>query len=289
MRIAITRAVSPALAKCELSYIDRQPIDAVLAAAQHDAYERRLAAHGCKVIRIAEAPDMPDGVFVEDAAVVLDDLAIITRPGAISRRAETTSVAAALERFRPLRTIEAPATLDGGDVLAIDGKLYIGLSQRTNTAAIRQINAVPSPAAEPALSEAEGRHPLPRERAAANSEPSPLGEGGPKGRVRGVPVRFQNCLHLKSAVTLIGERTLLMNPQWVDAGQFGDFEVIPVDDKEPFGANALRLDDILLYSASYPRTRRLLESRGFHVETLDLFELEKAEAGVTCCSLIFSE
>jgi dimethylargininase len=281
VRIAITRAVSPALAKCELSYIDRQPINAVRAAAQHDAYERRLAAHGCKVIRIAEAPDMPDGVFVEDAAVVLDDLAIITRPGAISRRAETASVSAALERFRPLRTIEAPATLDGGDVLAIDGKLYIGMSQRTNMAAIRQINAVPSPAAS--------RHPLPRERAAANSEPSPLGEGGPKGRVRGVPVRFQNCLHLKSAVTLIGERTLLMNPQWVDAGQFGDFEVIPVDDKEPFGANALRLDDILLYSASYPRTRRLLESRGFHVETLDLFELEKAEAGVTCCSLIFSE
>jgi len=281
MRIAITRAVSPAIGACELSYVQRQGIDASLAAAQHDEYERRLAAHGCKVIRIAEAPDMPDGVFVEDAAVVLDGLAIITRPGAISRRAETESIAAALAQFRPLRRIEAPATLDGGDVLAIDGKLYAGLSQRTNMAAVQQLNTLPSPAAS--------RHPLPRERALSWRQPSPSGEGGPKGRVRGVPIRFQNCLHLKSAVTHIGERTLLLNPQWVDAGQFRDFEVIAVDAQEPFGANALRLDDILLYSASYPRTRRLLESRGFHVETLDLFELEKAEAGVTCCSLIFSE
>jgi dimethylargininase len=245
VRIAITRAVSPAIAECELSYIGRQPIDARRAAVQHDAYERRLAAHGCKVIRIAEAPEMPDGVFVEDAAVVLDDLAIITRPGAISRRAETESVATALKGFRPLHRIESPATLDGGDVLAIDGTLYVGLSQRTSMAALQQLNAV--------------------------------------------PIRFQNCLHLKSAVTQIGERTLLMNPQWVDAGQFRDFDVIAVDAQEPFGANALRLDDILLYSASYPRTRRLLESRGFQVETLDLFELEKAEAGVTCCSLILSE
>jgi dimethylargininase len=260
MRVAITRAVSPVIGQCELSYVDRRPIDASRASAQHDEYERRLAAHGCKVTRIADAPDMPDGVFVEDAAVVLDDVAIITRPGAESRRTETESVAAALERFRPLRRIESPATLDGGDVLAIDGTLYVGLSQRTNMAAIDQLT---------------------------NSEPSPLGEGGPKGRVRGV--RFQNCLHLKSAVTQIAERTLLMNPQWVDAGQFRDFEIIAVDPHEPFAANALRIDDILLYSASYPRTRRLLESRGFHVETLDLFELEKAEAGVTCCSLIFSE
>jgi len=262
--------VSPALSRCELSYVDRQPIDASRATAQHDEYERRLAAHGCKVIRIAEAPDMPDGVFVEDAAVVLDDVAIITRPGAVSRRDETESVATALERFRPLRRIEPPATLDGGDVLAIDGTLYVGLSQRTNMAAIEQLNARPSPAA-------------------ANSAPSPSGEGGPKGRVRGVPIRFDGCLHLKSAITQIGERTLLMNPQWVDASQFRDFEIIAVDAQEPFAANALRIDDILLYSASYPRTRRLLESRGFHVETLDLFELEKAEAGVTFCSLIFSE
>ena len=242
MRIAITRAVSPAIGQCELSYIERRPIDFALAAVQHDEYERRLAAHGCRVVRIADAPDMPDGVCVEDTAIVMDTIAIITRPGAASRRGETESVAAALKKYRPLRSIESPATLDGGDVLVLDGKLHIGLSQRTNEAAVRQLDAT--------------------------------------------AVRFQNCLHLKSAVTQIAERTLLLNPDWVDRKQFPGFEVVAVE--EPFAANALRIDDTLLYSASYPRTRRLLEGRGFHVETLDLSELEKAEAGVTCCSLVFS-
>ena len=152
-------------------------------------------------------------------------------------------MAAALKAFRPLRYIEPPATLDGGDVLVLDGKLYVGVSQRTNEAAIGQLGAT--------------------------------------------AIRFQNCLHLKSAVTQIGDHTLLLNPDWLDPKQFPGFEIIAVE--EPFAANALRLDDTLLYSASYPRTRRLLEGRGFQVETLDLSELEKAEAGVTCCSLVFSE
>ena len=244
MRIAITRAVSPEIGRCELSYIERQPIDASLAAAQHDEYERQLAVLGCKVVRAADAPTMPDAVFVEDAAVVLDDAAIITRPGAESRRGETDSVAAVLERYRPLRRIEPPATVDGGDVLVVGGDLYVGLSQRSNMAAVQQLN--------------------------------------------GFPIRFQGCLHLKSAVTLIGDRTLLLNRGWVDAAQFRGFNIIDVDPQEPHGANALRIGDALIYSASYPRTRRLLEGRGFQVLALDLSELEKAEAGVTCCSLIFS-
>jgi dimethylargininase len=242
VRIAITRPVSPSIGQCELSYIERQPIDFDRAAVQHEEYERRLAAHGCRVVRIADEPDMPDAVFVEDAAVVLDDFAIITRPGAASRRGEIESMAAALKQYRPLRYIEPPGTLDGGDVLVINGKPHIGLSQRTNEAAVQQLDAI--------------------------------------------PIRFRNCLHLKSAVTQIAERTLLLNPAWVDPSQFPGSEIIAVE--EPFAANALRLDDTLLYSASYPRTRRLLEARGFHVETLDLSELEKAEAGVTCCSLVFS-
>src|SRR5437899_5064062 len=240
--IAITRPVSPSIGRCELSYIERQPIDFARASAQHDEYERRLAAHGLQIVRLAAAPDMPDAVFVEDAAIVLDDFAIITRPGAPSRRGETATVAEALKKFRPLRYIEPPATLDGGDVLVMDGRWYVGISQRTNEAAVRQLGAV--------------------------------------------PIRFRDCLHLKSAVTQIAERTLLLNPDWVDPKQFPGFEIVSVD--EPFAANALRIGDALLYSASYPRTRRLLEGRGFHVETLDLSEMEKAEAGVTCCSLLFS-
>jgi len=241
---AITRAVSPAIGNCELSWLERQPIDFLRAAEQHDEYERRLAAHGYRVIRVPDAPDMPDGVFVEDAAVVLHDVAIITRPGAVSRRGEVESVAAALRQYRPLRFIEAPATLDGGDVLVIDETLYVGISQRTSVDAVQQLAAI--------------------------------------------PIDFQNCLHLKSAVTRIAERILLLNPEWVDPRQFAGFEIITVDPQEPFAANALLLEDTLLYSGSYPRTRRRLEGRGFHTETLDLFELEKAEAGVTCCSLLFS-
>jgi len=241
--LAITRAVSPRIAQCELTFLQRRPIDPARAAAQHDVYERLLEAHGCTIVHVADVPEMPDGVFVEDAAIVMDDIAIITRPGAASRRGETESVAEALERYRPLRRIEAPATLEGGDVLVLDQKMCIGLSQRTNMAAVQQLDAI--------------------------------------------PIRFQNCLHLKSAVTVIGEKTLLLNPDWVDPKQFRGFECISVNASEPFAANALRIGDTILYSASNPRTRRALEMRGFHVEQVDISELEKAEASVTCCSLIF--
>ena len=243
MRLAITRALSPRIAQCELTFLPRQPIDPARAAAQHDVYERLLDAHGCTIVHVADVPELPDGVFVEDTSIVTDDIAIITRPGAASRRGETESVAVVLQRYRPLRRIEAPATLDGGDVLVLNQKMYVGLSHRTNMAAVQQLDAV--------------------------------------------PIQFQNCLHLKSAVTAIGENTLLLNPAWVDPKQFRGFECISVHPSEPFAANALRIDDTILYSASYPRTRRALEMRGCHIERVDVSELEKAEAGVTCCSLIF--
>jgi len=239
----MTRALSPSIAECELSYIERQPIDYRRAAAQHEKYEERLAALGCTLVHVAAEPDMPDAVFVEDAAIVTDTIAVITRPGAESRRGETESVASALARYRPLRRIEAPATVDGGDVLRIGDKLYAGISQRTNADGVWQLGAA--------------------------------------------PVRFSGCLHLKSAVTEIGDGVLLANPNWVDVEQFPDCEIVEIDSTEPFAANALRLGRILIYSASYPRTLRRLETRGFDVDVIDVSELEKAEAGVTCCSLIF--
>jgi dimethylargininase len=246
VRLAITRAVSPTISRCELSFIERRPIDASRAAAQHEVYERRLEARGCKVVRVTEASDMPDGVFVEDAAVVLDDVAIITRPGAASRRGEIESIAEVLQQFRPLLRIAPPATLDGGDVLRLGRRLYIGLSQRTNQDALAQLRNFDV-----------------------------------------VPVRFSDCLHLKSAVTQIDDGTLLLNPEWVDPKQFPGFEHVAVDPTEPWAANALPVGDYILYSASHPRTCRALEIRGYRVERIDVSELEKAEAGVTCCSLIF--
>jgi len=190
MRIAVTRALSPEISRCELSYIERQPIDFARASKQHDAYEQTLAAHGCTIVHAADAPDMPDGVFVEDAAIVTSTIAFIARPGAKSRRGETESIAEVLKSYRPLRRIEAPGTVDGGDVLRIGEKLFAGVSQRTNEDGVRQLGAI--------------------------------------------PIRFSGCLHLKSAVTEIGDGVLLANPKWVDVRQFPDCEVVEIDGGEPF-------------------------------------------------------
>jgi dimethylargininase len=249
--IALTRSVSASIASCELTHLDRQPIDVDHARAQHARYEEALAELCCWVERLPEQPDLPDAVFVEDVAVVLDELAIITRPGAPSRRPERRTVAQALQPHRRLFFIQAPGTLDGGDVLCLGKTLYVGLSQRSNQAAIEQMRVVLAP----------------------------LGY-----RVRGVPVR--GCLHLKSAICQVAERTLLINRDWVDADVFPEFDLIDVDPSEPYAANALHIDGAVVYGAAYPRTRERLEARDIDVYTVDVSELAKAEGAVTCCSLI---
>ena len=251
MRIAITRRVSASIGQCELTHLDRQPIDVDRARAQHWQYERALRALGCRVERLPEEPDLPDAVFVEDAAVVLDELAILTRPGAASRRRETRTVADALEPYRRLAPIRAPGTLDGGDVLRVGRTLYVGLSGRSNRAAVEQLRALLAP----------------------------LGYA-----VRGVEV--DGCLHLKSAVTRVAADTLLVNRDWLDASAFGGLRLVDVDPAEPTAANALHIGESVIYAAAYPRTRARLEDRGISVYTVDVSELAKAEGAVTCCSLI---
>ena len=250
MAIALTRALSPRIAECELTYLDREPVDYVRAAAQHDAYERLLEKHGCTLVHVDPAPEHADGVFVEDAAVVVDEVAVIMRPGAESRRDETDSVAKVLARYRPLLQIEAPATIDGGDVLRVDRNVFVGRGQRTNAEGIAQLSICLAPFG-----------------------------------YKVVATAFRGCLHLKSAVTMLDERTLLFNPDWVDA--IAGFEMIAVDSAEPFAANVLRLGDVVIVAAEHPRTRRLLEQRRYHVGTPAMSELMKAEAGVTCCSVVF--
>jgi dimethylargininase len=200
---------------------------------------------------LPEEPDLPDAVFVEDAAVVLPDLAIITRPGAPSRRPETPSVAAALARYRRLAQIEAPGTLDGGDVLVAGNNLYIGETQRSSGHAVEQVAELLRPSGY---------------------------------TVQSVPVT--GCLHLKSAVTLCGPDLLLVNPEWVDPGRFGGRSIVEVDPAEPYAANALLLDGGIIYPAAFPRTRARLRARGIAVHAIDCSELAKAEGAVTCCSLI---
>lgn len=252
MLIALTRAVSPRLAECELSFREREPIDVALAAEQHAEYERQLEVHGCRVVRVTAAPEMPDGVFVEDVAVVLHEIAIVTRPGAESRREETESIARALQPYRPIRHMSEPSTLDGGDVLRAGPTLFVGRSQRTNNRGIAELRD------------------LVREHGYAV-----------------VPTAFRDCLHLKSAVTQIAADTVLLNPNWVDPRQFAGLDTIAVDPQEPHAANILRIGETLFIPAEFPRTQRLLEDRGYRVEAIDVSELQKAEAGLTCCSVIF--
>ena len=249
---AITRAVSPSLNECELSFIERQPIDVARAIAQHEAYAACLESLGIRVIRLPAAPEFPDGVFVEDPALVLDEIAVITRPGAASRRGEAESLAEALAPFRPLRRIREPGTLEGGDVVRIGRALFVGRSARSNR---------------------EGMEQLARGTAAFGYT------------VEGVEIC--GCLHLKSACTYLGRETILANPNWVDLAPFAGCRVIEVARAEPAAADALAIGDTVILPASFPQTAGLLEQAGWRVMPVDVSELQKAEAGVTCMSVIF--
>ncbi|MEM9998680.1 MAG: dimethylargininase, partial [Bacteroidota bacterium] len=230
------------------------PIDLDRARVQHAAYERLLTELGCTVQQLATGPDLPDSVFIEDAAVVLDEIAVITRPGAASRRPETTAVAEALAAYRPLRaTIEPPGTLDGGDVLRLGRRLFVGASGRTNEAGFAQLRAIVAP------------H---------------------RYTVEAVPV--QGCLHLKTAVTAVGDGTVLLNPAWVEAARFARYDVIEIDPAEPFAANALLVGTTVIYPAHVPRTRERLQAHGLDVRLVPADELAKAEGGLTCSSVLFT-
>jgi dimethylargininase len=247
---AFTRAVSPRIVDCALTHLDRTPIDADLATEQHGRYEQALRDAGFEVVRLPYLADDPDAVFVEDTAILLGNHAVISRPGAASRADEVDST---VDGLRPYFTVHrlGSGTLDGGDVLRIDDTLYVGQSSRSDalgTAALAEIVR-------------------------------PLG-------YRVVPVELGRCLHLKTAVTYAGNGTLLFNPDWVDPAIFKGTEPLPVAEGEPFGGNVVRAGDRLIYASGSPRTAAKLSDRGFMVVEVDLSELQKAEAGGTCMSLL---
>jgi dimethylargininase len=251
MPIALIRAVPESLARCQLTHLARTPIDVTRAAEQHQRYEDALRTLGCTVRHLPETHDLPDSVFVEDVAVVLDELAIITRPGAASRRPERESMAAVLSEYRPLRAIQAPGTVDGGDVLRVGRMLFVGLSTRTNEDGARQLARYAAPFGYTVHC-----------------------------------VQTAACLHLKSAATAIDGDRLLCNPEWIDTRVFGAFDTLTVDPDEPHAGNVLWLGDTIVCAAAHERTAALLRAGGYEVTTVDVSELAKAEAGVTCCSVI---
>jgi len=245
---AFTRAVSPRIAECQLTHLERVPIDPAKAAAQHGAYERALADAGFEIIRLPELADDPDAVFVEDTALILGDHAVITRPGAPSRIGEVDSTAAGLAGHFKIHWIKS-GHVDGGDVLRIGGRLYVGLSTRTD---------------------GEGL-------AALAELVRPLG-------YEVIEAKAGACLHLKTGATYAGDNVLLYNRVAIDPAQFADVEALAVH--EPAAANCIRAADRLILPAGNPRTAAKLRDRGFPVIEVDVSELQKAEAGVTCMSLI---
>jgi dimethylargininase len=255
--VALTRAVPVSITRCELTHIQRTPIDYARAVQEHAAYEEALRRAGCRVQRLPDAPELPDSVFVEDAAVVFDELAVLARPGAASRRPEVDAMAEALRPHRRLARITSPGTLDGGDVLVTPGRIFVGVSGRTNAEGARQLAM----------------------------HVAPLGLD-----VIAVPV--EGCLHLKSAVTLVSRppeagshATLIVNPNWIDTAWFAGFDLVEVDPDEPAAANVLRIGEHLICAAEHPRTARRLRVRGLATLSVPAAELAKAEGGVTCCSV----
>jgi dimethylargininase len=249
---AITRAVSPAMNRCELSYIDRVEIDIERARAQHNAYQDCLRAMGMEVTELPEQPELPDSVFVEDPAIVLDEVAVLTRPGAESRRPEGKSLAEALTRYRPVVRIIAPGTLEGGDVMRVGRTLYVGASARSNEEGRAQLAEVLRPYGY---------------------------------AVQSVAVR--GCLHWKSGCTYLGEGIVLANRAWVDTEALAGLRIVETAPDEPWAANTLTLNGFALLPSCFPNTVPIIEALGWKTLTVDISELRKAEAGVTCSSLIF--
>ena len=250
--VALTREISPAIVRCELTHLARTPIDLERARAEHASYEDVLRRLGCRVSRLPGSDEMPDSVFIEDTAVVLDEMAVLARPGAASRRPEVAAVGAALRTHRPIAAILPPGTVDGGDILRVGRRLFVGVGARTNAAGARQLGSICAP----------------------------LG-------YEVVETPFTGCLHLKTAATHVADDLVLVNPAWVDPTRFAPLRTLAVDPAEPFGANALRIGDDVVYPAEFPRTRTLLERAGLRVHAVAAGELAKAEGGVTCCSLVF--
>ena len=252
--IALMRGVPPTLASCELTFHAREPIDLGRAIAQHAAYAELLRGLGLEVVELPADPAYPDCCFVEDVAVVLDELALVTRPGAASRRGEVAAIASALARYRPTLATAEPATLEGGDVLRVGRRLFVGRSSRTNAAGIERLTSVAEPHG-----------------------------------YRVMPVPVTGSLHLKSAVTALDDERLLVNRSWLDPAPLRGLELVDVDPAEPGAANVLRVGRHVVVHSGFPRTLERIAALGYAVRTLDVSEFIKAEAALTCKSLLFSE
>lgn len=251
MKTAFVRRPDRSITRCELSFIGRDPIDFNALRAAHTVYVDTLKQAGFSVVLLPDAVEAPDGMFVEDTAVILGSCAVICRPGAVARQNEVDSVEAELDKTHEIFKIDSTGTIDGGDVLVAGKKIFVGIGFRTDMSGFVQFQTI--------------AHRL--------------------GYVV-TAVDVGDCLHLKTAVTLLADETLLLNRQWVDAGVFCGFKLLDIDQSEPFSANIIGTDLGVICSAQFVRTNDSLNAAGYHLLPVDSTEAAKAEAGLTCCSLL---
>lgn len=254
MTVAITRQPAESITKCELTYIQRIPIDYAKAMEQHKAYCDGLRECGVQVVMLPPADALPDSVFVEDTAIILDEVAIITPMGIASRRPEPALIEPEIARFRPTVRIALPATIEGGDVMRLGKAIFVSLSTRTNTAGIDALTEIASAYGYTVTT-----------------------------------VTLRDCLHLKSACTALDDQTILLNRAWVDTSAFYGYGLVDVATDEPSAGNVVRANDSILMNSAYPQTAELVEQRGYQVCAVDTSEFTKAEAAMTCMSLIIEE
>ncbi len=253
MLYAITRPVSRSIQDCELTHLDRCKINYDTAQRQHEAYVKALQDMGVTIIELDPLHEHSDAVFVEDIIVVVGELAVLTRPGAESRRGEVDSIVTAIGPHRELVRIESPGTLEGGDVCVAERTIFVGASTRTNEEGFKQLQTALEP---------HGYH------------------------VISVPV--PGALHLKTAATYLGDGQMLANTAWLDVSYFKGMDIIEVHPDEPMAGNAIRIGDALLFSSQFPHTAGRLEARGFNLVQVDSTELAKAEGSLTCKSVMFT-
>jgi dimethylargininase len=251
MLVALTHTVSPNITNGEVTFIDRQVVSYDLALQQHDAYCNALENCGAEVKKLSVNLDSPDSCFIEDTAIVVDEVAIITSMGSSSRQQEPETIALELAQYREIVRVKLPATLEGGDVLQIGRRLYVGVSGRTNIQGFQELAQILKP-----------------------------------WGYEVIPVELKNCLHLKTACTAISEEMILLNPQWVASETFADYKVLLVPKEEGWAANTIRVGDRVFLQHGFPQTLELVNKHHNSIEILDISEFRKVEAGLSCLSII---
>lgn len=248
----ITHLPSHKLQDCELTFVESEKIDIEKAQQEHQEYCEMLKRCGAEVIILDRNNDLADSVFVEDPIIVFDEIAVLTSMGVESRRKESQYLKEVFSKYRDVEEIKLPAKIEGGDVLKIGKKIFVGLSVRTNQEGITCLKNIIKPYGYEVI-----------------------------------VVKVLGCLHLKTGCTALDDNTILINSKWVDDNAFKGFKKIEVPLSEPFGANILKINDVICMNKSFTKTLDLVKSLGYKTDCCDISEFVKAEAGLTCMSVPF--